>query len=307
MASRLRLFGEYVGVRAGLALVGLLPPRRLFSFVRFLGSISFRLLRARRRTAVENILKAGVADDPRTARRLARESFRSVAQAVAESIVASRLIASGRRDEIRAEYVIPDETRALFEDPAQGLILVSGHIGNWELAPKLIAEIKPITGIARRMDNPRVQALLEGARASDRFEIIDKHDAHPMKIVRALRRHRILVMLTDQHARGDSACIVDYFGRPAKTYTTPAVLQHLTGAPIVFGVPIRTGDLSLKLILSEPIRYHFDKATLGADVKAATQDIAKRLEEWVRRYPEQYLWAHRRWKVGVPRHSVKAP
>ena len=303
MASRLRLGCEYLGVRACLALVAVLPPRHLFRVARALGSLAFRLLRSRRRTAVDNILKAGVADDVRSARRIARDSFRSVAQAVAESVVASRLIESGRRGEIRAEFVIPDETKAIMEDPGQGFILVSGHIGNWELAPKLLAEIKPVTGIARRMENPRVQSVLEGARASDRFEIVDKHDLHPMKIVRAIRRHRMLVMLTDQHARGDNACIVDYFGRPAKTFTTPAVLQHLTGAPIVFGVPIRTGDLSLRLVFSEPLRYPLAKATLDDDVRAATQDLARRLEEWVRRYPGQYLWAHRRWKVGVPRRQ----
>jgi KDO2-lipid IV(A) lauroyltransferase len=130
----------------------------------------------------------------------------------------------------------------------------------------------------------------------DGMDTIDKHDAHPMKIVRVLKRGEILAMLVDQHANGDSACTIDFLGLPARSYTTPAVLQRLTGAPVVIGAAIRNGPLDFTIHFSEPLRYGLSKSSGEAEIVAATQDMANRLAAHILRRPEQYLWAHRRWK-----------
>lgn len=298
MAKRVRHRFEYLGARLGLALADALPPRALCAFARSLGRLAYALLARRRRIAVDNLLKAGVAHTPREARRLARASFESLALAVVESRIVSRALAAEGEPPFTVDIELPDATAKLVDDPAVGIIAVSGHLGNWEIAPKVFSRRKPITGIARKMDNPLVQSLLErgGLRENDRYEIIDKHEKSPMKIVRAIRNHRILAILTDQHANDERACRIDFFGRPARTYTTPAFIQHLTGAPIVFVSAVRTGTLHFVIRFSEPIYYPLRKESLEADVRAATQDLAARLEAAIREHPEQYLWAHRRWK-----------
>lgn len=298
MLTRIRHFCEYLGAGAALFLARVLPPGALMALARGLAALAFRLMRRRRAIAIGNLLRTGLAGDRREAAHLARQSFQSLALTVVESVVVPPMLADpSRAAKVRIGVEAPPETLAALQDGGQGVILVSAHLGNWELAAKVCSKWKQVTGIARRMDNPLVQRLMERRGVRSGMQTIDKHDAHPMKIVRVLRRREMLALLVDQHASGDTACTVDFLGLPARSYTTPAVLQRLTGAPIIIGAAIRNGPLDFTLHFSEPIRYGLGKEASEADILAATQDIANRLGACIRRWPAQYLWAHRRWKL----------
>lgn len=284
---------EYHAARLGLALIDGLGPAAACAIAERLADAAFALAGQRRRVAVGNLLRSGVAANAAQARRLARVSFRHLACVIVESLHMPRLLAAKGWEEWLA-VEMPAATRALLEAPGRGVILVSGHLGNWEVGAQVIARFKPLTGVARAMNNPRVQELLERRRMRGDFETIDKHAAHPMQLVRALRRGRVLALLTDQHARNNGVR-VSFFGQPAWTYTTPAVLHLLTGAPIVFGYSLRTGLLRYRFVLSEPLCYAAGTER-EADVLRITQSLAARLEAAIRACPGQYLWMHRRWK-----------
>ncbi len=292
----LRLQVEYIFAKLSLWMIQVFPPRLACAAARTVGSLAYFILPSRRKVAVGNVLKAGITSSKREARRIARKSFQSIALAVTESLIVPRLYDSGKLPEDAIEIVMPEATKAVLSDPNTGAITVSGHFGNWELGAKISSAYKPITAIARKMNNPKVQELIASAKVRDGFDTIDKHESNPMKIVRVLRQHRVLAMLTDQHARGDGVATIDFFGMPAVTYTTPAMLQHLTKVPILFCTVPRTDTLRFRVEYSEPIYFTVNKETLEEDIKRATQDLAKRLEEKIREYPEQYLWAHRRWR-----------
>lgn len=289
---------EYAGAWLALALVRILPAGAQLALARGLARLAFALMRRRRAIAVENLLTTGVAKDRDEAVDIARRSFESLAETVVESmIVPMALNGVKSAGEVKIGFDASRETLDLFEKPGRGVMLVSAHLGNWELAAKICARKKPVTGIVRRMDNPLVQRLMERHGVREGMDTIDKHDANPMKIVRALKNGRILALLVDQHASGNTACTIDFLGRPARSYTTPAVLQRLTGAPIVIGAAIRNGPLDFTLHLSEPIFYGLGKESGEAEIEKATQDIADRLCRHIKRWPKQYLWAHRRWKI----------
>lgn len=292
----LRQVGEYQAARLGLAVMKLAGPATACRLAGGLAALGFLILGKRRRVAIDNLLQSGVAATPREARRLARASFRHLGCVIAESFFAPRLLASEAGGQA-VELDIPPATRKIIGEPGRGVILVSGHLGNWEFGAQVLARYKPLTGIARAMDNPRIQQLMERSRMRGDFETIDKHMARPMDLVRVLRRGRVLALLTDQHASA-GGIVVSFFGRPAATYTTPAVLHRLTRAPMVFGSPVRLGTLRYRFVLSEPLDYPFTDDR-EADIRAITQDLASRLEAAVRQHPGQYLWAHRRWKVGA--------
>lgn len=280
-----------------MALAGVLPPAAVLRMARAAATLGFALMRRRRGIAVRNLLATGVAKNRREAVRIARESFRSLAETVAESIVIPGMLADpGTAGRVRISFDAPPETMAALDDPSMGIILVSAHLGNWELAAKVCSAHKQVTGIARRMDNPLIQRMMDRRGVRDGMNTIDKHDAHPMKIVRVLRRGEMLAVLVDQHASGDAACTVDFLGLSARSYTTPAVLQRLTGAPILVGAAIRNAPFDFTLHFSAPIDYGLGKSAGNAEITAATQDIADRLGAYIRRWPEEYLWAHRRWK-----------
>lgn len=287
-------FIEYAGAWLGVSIVRHTPCRLSCSIAAFVADVAFLFAAKRRRTAIENIIAAKITDDRKMARRIARKSFESIAMTVAESFIPP---ATDGKPGITLDVVAPDDTRALFHDPAQGVIIVSGHIGNWESTAQFVSQTKIVTGVARRMNNPRVQALMDAAKMRDKFETFEKHEVKPMQLVRSIRKGNAIALLTDQHAHG-SAVIVDFLGRPAATYPSPAVLQRLTGAPIIFACTRRKAPLHIEVSFSEPLFYKFAKDSVDADILAATQDLSNRLADSVRKYPEQYLWAHRRWKVA---------
>ncbi len=285
---------EYLFARLGVWLVEHLPPRAACWMAKSIGSLAYLLMRKRRRIAIRNIMRAGVANTPKEARGIARASMQSIALTVVESFIFPRL--ANQSEHLVME--VPESARAAIEASKCGFICFSGHFGNWEVGARAMSSLRPVTGIARPMNNRRVQELMDRKKMRADFETIDKHTERPMDLVRALKRNRALAILSDQHARGDSAAVVDFFGRPAKTYTTPVVMQQLTGAPILFSYALRIGFMRYCVRFSEPLFYKVSRQNKAADIQAATQDLSKRLEEVIRQYPEQYLWAHRRWKYA---------
>ena len=285
---------EYVFARLGVWLVEHVPPRAACWMAKSIGSLAYLLMRKRRKTAIGNILRAKVAKTPKEARRIARASMQSIALTVAESFIYPRLADQAAH----LVMEVPDSARKAIEESKCGFICFSGHFGNWEVGARAMSSLRPVTGIARPMNNRRVQELMDRKKMRADFETIDKHTERPMDIVRALKRNRALAILSDQHARGDSAAVVDFFGRPAKTYTTPVVMQQLTGAPIFFSYALRVGFMRFRVVFSEPLYYKVSRQNKAADIQAATQDLSKKLEDVIRQHPEQYLWAHRRWKYA---------
>lgn len=294
MSKAFRYACEYYAARLGLAVIARAGPETACRLAVVLASCGFLFLRKRRRIAIDNLLKSGVAATPGAARRIARASFQHIGCVIAESFYAPQLLNSeDGRSAVKIE--MPDATRRILEEPGHGVILVSGHLGNWEIGAQVLTRFKPLTGVARAMDNPRVQRLLERRQMRGDFETVDKHMVNPMELISALRKDRILALLTDQHA-GNGGVVVVFFGRTAATYATPAVLHRLTRAPIIFAAPIRLGTLRHRIVITEPLNFTFTDDR-NADILRITQDLALRLEQAVRLNPGQYLWAHRRWKV----------
>ena len=104
----------------------------------------------------------------------------------------------------------------------------------------------------------------------------------------------MLAILLDQHAR-KGGVVVDFFGRPASTHRSAAVLHLATGAPLCFGACIRTGPMKFRIRLAALIR-HTSTGNHKQDVQSILERLTHELEARIRTDPEQYLWAHRRWR-----------
>jgi KDO2-lipid IV(A) lauroyltransferase len=287
-------FLEYVPLRVAVGLVDLLPVRTALALARGAGRASWALLGRRRRTAIENVRLAGVAKDDADARRIARESFESFAMLSVESLKASKLLTPETAPE-HVVYEVPPETWALLEKPGQPVILASAHLGNWELSGHLISFTKPLVAVARNLDNPYVQRFLVRRNPRRRIEIVAKHSKDRLALLRPLRAGKLLGLICDQHAASNGV-EVPFFGHAASTVVSPARMHLATGAPIVFGVCFRTGPMKFLMAASEPIRVA-PTGDRDADIRAITLAINEATERFVRRFPEQYLWAHRRWRV----------
>lgn len=284
---------QYAALRLAVAVVDAVPAGAALRMARAAGRLAWLVLPSRRRLATDNVLLAGVAADAKSAARIARESFESFAMLSVESLKGSALIRPETLDDF-LEWDVPPETEALLDAPGRSVILASAHLGNWEISGHVISFRKPLVAVARTLDNPWVQRFMEKRNPRRRIEIVAKHSPDRLALLRPLRAGKLLGLICDQHATSGGV-VVPFFGRDAKTVASPARLAIATGAPVVFGVCYRTGPMKFLLSTSEPLAVE-RTGDREADVLALTRKISEITERFVRRHPEQYLWAHRRWR-----------
>lgn len=289
----LRYILEYLLLRIVLVVVDFLPFSVAAGFVRFLADMYYTFNKKRRDIAIQNIKRSGIATEDGKAEKIARESFRHFAVLVIESIKSDRFFDAGNwRDEV--EIDIPDETMELLKQPGRGVLLVSGHLGNWEVAAQLLSYLKPVMAITRDMNNPYSNKLILRRKSRDRLTLTPKHSADGSRFLNVLKKGEVLALLNDQYAR-DRGMNVDFFGVPAKTHTALAMLHFVTKAPICFGYCVRTGSMSFKFKALKPMEFK-PTGDRKADTRVVLEALNRELEKAIREYPEQYLWAHRRWK-----------
>jgi len=300
----LRFLIEYAGVRLTWLVLSLLPPRRAYGFGAFWGGIWYRCARKRREIAIDNLLQSGVANTPDEAARLACEAFRHFTGHMLEKVKAPRfLTAENWRQHIDIEA--SDETMALMLHADSPVLMVTAHLGCWEIAGFWASLFRPVYVMAQPMKNPYVQRfLVEGHFRTD-VTVVPKSLGLSPELFRALNERRAaLALVVDQHA-GRNGFWLRVFGRPASMHTSPARLHFMTGFPLIFGVFVRTGPMHYRLILDPPLRLPATEDK-ERDTRLLLKGLNRRLEALIRRYPGQYLWMHKRWRTPPEGVQIEA-
>lgn len=180
----------------------------------------------------------------------------------------------------------------------RGAICVAGHAGLWELAGHggACAGV-PLLSVAKLSDHPGLDAWVTGQRQAGGNRILDvRGSMWAMK--KALDRGEAVGINIDQEVR-EGAVYVPFFGVPAATSSTPALLHRRTGAPILVIVVHRLGRFRYHAEVYDEIRHPRTDDADG-DVRAITARINRAMEAAIRRHPEQWLWSHRRWRRRPP-------
>jgi KDO2-lipid IV(A) lauroyltransferase len=175
----------------------------------------------------------------------------------------------------------------------RGAILITGHFGSWELPGCVLAMLGyPVDLLVGVQHNRLVQELMNRLRRSCGIGIIEPQRL--LQAAHALRANRLVAMLSDQDA-GRAGVFVDFLGEPASTPRGAARLAIMARSPIVPGFIVRTAGLSHRIELDRPI-WPPESASEQA-VRDLTHAYTRVIESYVRRYPGQWLWSHRRWKT----------
>lgn len=240
----------------------------------------------------ENLARAFPDRDEGWRRRVARESYRHLGR---EAVTMLRM-AGLDPDELvrRTETEGLDDVRAALEG-GRGAVIVTGHFGNWEIGGAAVAARGvDLSVVALRQANPLFDRELVRTRQNLGMRVVYRGDA-PREVLRALREGRPVALLGDQNPIR-AGIPVDFFGRPAHTARGPAVLALRSDAPLFLGVAVALdGEAARYRIEFEEVEAE-RRGDLDADVRRLVQAYTHRLEQWVRRHPEQYFWHHRRWK-----------
>jgi KDO2-lipid IV(A) lauroyltransferase len=288
----------YLALRLFAMFVHMLPMRANYAAAAFVGDMVYRLDKRHRERALEN-LRASFPDlAPEAHERLARESLRSLMFLGLETLFSTRLITlrSWRR------FVrLNDMHRAisLLLRPPGGLIFVTGHLGNFEVLGYTLATLGfPTVSVARPLDNTYVNDWLMGVRERNGQSILYKKGA-TQSIDEILQGGGAVGFIADQDA-GRKGAFVSFFGRPASTFKAPALMAMRHRVPIVVGFGLRRSrDFDFEIGI-ERVISPADWDDKPDPMMWITQQYTRSLEDLVRRTPEQYLWAHRRWKHQPP-------
>ena len=240
-----------------------------------------------RRTALKNLEMAGFAGRE----RITTGVFDSVARLVVSFARFPQITRDNVAEWIRYEGL---ENFQQAHARGKGVLVATGHFGNWELSAFAHAYLfAPMHIVVRPIDNARIDVLVESRRQLSGNRAIAKKDA-ARGILRALAAGDAVGVLIDQNTTPDQGVFIDFFGVKACAGSAFVKLAQHSGATVVPGYALWS-DKERRYVL------HFEPAVeMTGDVQQDTQRVHARLEAAIRKNPDQWLWIHRRWKTRPP-------
>jgi KDO2-lipid IV(A) lauroyltransferase len=300
IGRQIRFTAEWIMFRIVGSLIQVLPRRAALAIGATLGIFAFDVLRIRRRVAVENVTRhLAPLGGKREAICIARRSYAVMGRTFIDIIKAPQI-----RDEDFWK-LIPRDTveNAARVIEKRGAVLVSAHFGNWELLIHSLVRIFPrVSVMVGDQSNRRVDRAVKEIRRRGGIGAISARSGL-REAVRFLRQGGALGTLMDQDARR-SGIFVDFLGTPASTHTGIIALAIRAGVPFIPALLLDHGR-SYELILASPWEVSPDLSE-EENLRSGAIHYNRFLEERVRRNPENYFWAHRRWKTS-PKASAETP
>ncbi|HYO57427.1 lysophospholipid acyltransferase family protein [Archangium sp.] len=273
-----------------------LPASMRDALARFVGWLAFTL-GIRRRVTLENLAHAYPELSEAERRAIALGAYITMARVALESIDA--------KDHVEPEWEEPEVKGEAWEAlkaniaRGQGALLVTAHFGNWERAGKMILRRGiPMNALVRPLKGALNMRIVDNRVAAGSGLIYPKGAIAQAQ--EAVQLGETVLMLLDQSLPAKAAVFVPFFGRPASTTPAMAVVARRTGVPVfvVMGVRDASGR-KMRLEVEGPIAPPEGLGEQDAII-AHTAAVTAVLEKYVRRYPDQWLWLHRRWKVQPP-------
>ncbi len=293
---------EYLAVKSVALVVRALPLPAVRRVGEWLGLMFYLVDRVHRRIALANLEVAFPKKSSNACKAVARSMFQHFGRLLLELLKYASL--PGEQQLSLVDWEGEERVRLALAQ-GKGILFCTGHFGFWEqqaLAHAL--KFEPMAVMARPLDNPKLHDLLEGIRTSNGNDVVYRRGA-VRKVLRLLAEGKGVGILIDQHMTSADAIYVDFFGRPAATTSTLAALAIRTGAPVIplFAFPLPGGRY--RMIYEHPVEPPREDSEHA--VREFTQRCTDVLEMHVRRYPDLWLWMHRRWRDAPGPALAAAP
>lgn len=281
---------SYLGLRAGVGLIGLLPPRMVRTLGTGFGGIWARVDRKRRRMAARHasrVLGSGPESD-----RAAVDMMKSYGRYFAEALWAR----ARRVDGLLASTEVHGLERILAaRDAGTGMIYALPHMGNWEAAaPVAVSEGVPVVAVAEVLPNRRITDWFTEMRAEFGIEIILATGRVEVmrQLEEAIGQNKAVALLSDRDLKGRGV-EVEFFGEKTTMPPGPATLALRTGAPLL-PVGCYFTDGGYRVVILEPLPIP-EEGTRNEKVIAITQSLAYALETLIRKNPRQWHLVQPNW------------
>jgi KDO2-lipid IV(A) lauroyltransferase len=254
----------------------------------------YRLHGRLRRVGERNLELALPALSPQERDRLLRGVFRHLGWQLAEFCRMTRYTAENTRGWIGVDgldHYLAAKARG------KGVLVVTGHLGAWELSSFYLSLLgHPMSMVIRRLDNRRLDTFVNRIRCLHGNRVLPKND-FARGLLTAMRRGETVGILMDTNMTPPQGVFAEFFGRPACTASGLARVAFKTGAAVLPGFMLWEPAEGRYVLHFGPELVFARSQDAEADILAATQQCTSAIEAWIRRYPDQWLWIHRRWKT----------
>lgn len=293
MFKRIRRFISFVFVKFLMLVAQVMPRRMGIALFGSLGALAYYLLPKSRRVAWANlklVFKNDLPDDE--INRIARASFVSMGKFAFD---VARLPVQTERS---ISKIVRVTGKSHFEKAlarGNGVIALTGHIGNWELMGAYFALMGyPINVVATTLRDNKLNDIINVIREGSGMRVLERRKG-TMGAMRSLKRGEVLGVLIDQDTSVQSV-EVDFMGVPAKTAVGPVRLSAKTGAAILPAAMLMTDDGKYHVEIREPLCIVGKSRTVLEDVRKCSGAV----EDFIRKQPTQWVWMHKRWKSVQP-------
>lgn len=294
MGNKLRLRLEWIAVSALVHGLGALPRRVARAAGAALGAAAFYAIPRLRQTGDANLRLAFPMQDAALRREILRSLYRNLGLHLAEFCQMRHYTREQASRFIRYEGL---QHYLTARAAGQGVLVVTGHLGMWELSSFYHSLMGyPMSMIIRRLDNPLVDRLVNSIRCLHGNAVLHKDD-FARGLLGAMRRGETVGILMDTNMTPPQGVFVDFFGTPACTASGLARVAMRTRAAVLPGfLTWRAAEQRYVLEFGEPLQLVATQDE-EQEIVVNTQRCTTAIEQWVRCYPEQWLWVHRRWKT----------
>jgi Kdo2-lipid IVA lauroyltransferase/acyltransferase len=291
---------EYGVAWALISGLGVLPRSAAISIGRTIGHIGYQLPGKLRRTGLRNLELAFPDLSEHQREKLLRGCFDNLGRLLGEFSQLSRATRENLRELIEYDQVGFANLREAEKQANNrkcGIIFLTGHIGSWELLSFGWSALEyPISFLVRPIDNPKVEAMIEKIRTRFGNRAIDKKSA-ARQALKVLREGGTLGILSDLNTHPHEGVFVPFFGTLACTTAGIATLALKTNAVVLPTYAVWNDERQRYFFHAEAPVELVRTGNHEKDVELNTAQFAKALERIVRKYPEQWLWIHKRWKT----------
>ena len=288
---------EYLLVRGLVGTLGRLPRRAALSVGESLGLLAAQWSPKLREVGLRNLTLAYPESSPAWRRALLRRLYKHLGRHLVEFCHMRRYTRGNTRDLIRyegLEHFLEAEARG------RGVLIVTGHLGAWELSSFYHSLMgHPMSMVIRRLDNARIDRFVNGIRSLHGNQVLHKDD-FARRLIAALRGGRSVGILMDTNMTPPQGVFVPFFGVPACTASGLARVAARTGAAVLPGFLLWHEDEQRYVLHFYPEIEMRQSGDAEGDALENTARATAAIEGVIREYPEQWLWVHQRWKTRPP-------
>lgn len=292
---------EYYAARTALAVLGVLPRRTAVAISMGILRMVPMVLTGLRRIGLRNLEIAFPEMSPAERKRILEGTFNNLGRVLGELSQFHKFTREDLAELI--DFDLDAETRNLYERhkrEGRGVLITTGHLGNWEMLVLGFAALyEPISYLARPLDNPRIDEMLNRLRTRFGNRPINKTNS-AMLAIKILREGGILGVLSDVNAHPKEGVFVPFFGVPACTLSGAAMLAIRSNSLIFPTFCVWDKSVKRYKFVHGPLLEPANTGDRKQDIIATTSIYTSEIEKIIRQYPDQWMWIHRRWKTRPP-------